>query len=442
LMAGEAKFILLDEPTNHLDGETLDWLEQWIRDYPGAVLFVSHDRHFLDRAAHSIIELTPQGCTKYTGGYTAYRNRKQLELRTQQALYKKQEQARQELLESIRRYRMWFHKAHQTAGQNDFLRSKAKKNVSRFKAKEAVLERLDKNRVEKPREPEQLNMRLETDPFSSSTLLTLDRVSFAYSEGGMLFRNLNLSVNRGDRIAVIGPNGAGKTSLLKLIVGELSPVSGTIRSHHALKTGYFAQEPDHLREEETILESLLQLPDMTQSVARTILGCFLFSGEDALKTIDELSMGEKCRVAFLKLYFSRAHLLVLDEPTNYLDVDTRERVEEALAEFPGAIIIVSHDRYLIRKIANKLVILGNGEAAVFPGTYDEYAAQRGIYGSNAEEQSRENEIKELKLRLAQRMTEPEPESEEEKRLLVEDLRRMRRRIAELEAKKESGHELK
>lgn len=434
LMVQQPKFVVLDEPTNHLDAETLEWLEQWVRTYSGTVLYVSHDRAFIDRTATSVIELDSSGCRRYAGGYTDFRQQKELEWRTQETLHKKQEHEREKLLESIRRYSEWFQQSHKAAGQNDFLRSKAKKNVSRLHAKESTLERLEHNAVSKPREAAKLNMQLEGDGFSASTLLSLEDVSFGYTKERALFQQFHLSVNRGDRIAVLGPNGAGKSTLLKLATGILQPSKGIARLHPQTKIGYFAQELGNLHLDETILDSLLKLPEMTQTQARTIMGCFLFSRDDVFKKIKDLSMGEKCRVAFLKLFFGRSNLLVLDEPTNYLDIDTRERVEDALQHYPGALLIVTHDRYLICKAANRLVIMEEQAAPrYFPGTYDEYMSRNRKHQLNQEEQTRENEREQLELLLAQLIGSPKPEQAEEQGKLIQEIRRLHAEIAALKS---------
>lgn len=447
ILVREPRFVLLDEPTNHLDTDSLLWLEEWARDYTGTILYVSHDRTFIDRTATAVLELEPDGCRIYPGGYTEYRNQKELELRSQEALYKKQEREREELLESIRRYSEWFQQAHRAAGQNDFLRAKSKKNVSRLHAKETALQRLEKDSVEKPREQAGLKMRLEEAAFEASTLLRCENVGFAYAtasgEGEVdedgavrppqpLLSGLDLAVRRGDRIAVLGPNGSGKSTLLKLMTGQLVPTEGRAVPHPQARIGYFAQELDNLDEDMTILDSLLVLPGMTQSHARTILGCFMFSREDVFKTIRDLSMGEKCRVAFLKLFFGQANLLVLDEPTNYLDVDTRERVEQALEGYPGALILVTHDRYLARKTANRLLLLGGASGPrLYEGTYEEYEADRRERPLSGEEQLRANRREQLEFRLTTLMSSPAPEEAEERERLMAEVRELRRRIAEL-----------
>lgn len=433
LLVSEPQFLLLDEPTNHLDGESLRWLEQWLVSYKGTVLFVSHDREFIDRTATAVCELTAEGLKRYKGGYSDYRREKERELREHEALHRKQELERKALEESIRNYQEWFHQAHDSAAaQNEvkitasFYKAKAKKNVSRYHAKQKALERLEAEAVGKPRQDPKLHMKLGAEEFGARTLIRVEDVSFGY-ESVLLFDKLRFQLSRGDRLAVRGPNGSGKTTLLKLLLGELEPVEGRMIRHPALKIGYFSQELEGLDLGATLLDSLLGLPDMTQSRARTLLGCFLFSRDDVFKTIGDLSMGEKCRAAFLKLYFSGAHLLVLDEPTNYLDVDTREVVEDVLQSYPGAIALVSHDRYLIRKIANRLLTLnGDGKPVWFEGGVQEEEEQAArthvIRGDSGKENRRmeiEYRIQELLLGISGDVAEEEGQIREIRALRLE-----------------------
>lgn len=417
LILKKPECIIMDEPTNHLDKETMEWLEEWLVNYPGAVLFVSHDRYFLDRTADAIYELTPISCRRYGGAYTEYRQQKELERRTQETLYQKQQKRKEALLATIRNYQQWYQQAHKAAGTNDFARSKAKKNVSRFKAKEAELERLEKNKVQKPQSDKNVNLTLDGASFSARRLLQIENLSFSFKGEQMLFSGLNTSIYRGDRIGVIGPNGSGKSTLLKLIAGKLTPESGDIKLNPQTSIGYFAQELENLDEHSTILDSILELPGMTQSEARTILGCFLFPQETVFKQISSLSMGEKCRVAFILLYFSSANLLVLDEPTNFLDVDTKEVIEDVLQAYPGALIIVSHDRYLIQKTANRVLELGNGQVLDYEGNYGqfmEHKKRKANYNPDTE-----NDVQELELRLTQLMSMETTIDEEQQSILNE-----------------------
>lgn len=446
LMVREPRFILLDEPTNHLDTQSLSDLEEWIRSYEGTILYVSHDRTFMDRTATSVLELQADGCRRYSGGYSDYRRQKELERRTQMTLYKKQEQAKQALEQSIRRYQEWFHQAHNAARADNldvaitasFYKAKAKKNISRYHAKQKELERLERDRVEKPREAKTLRMNLQEGAFAASTLLRMNDITFGYGtaagegRGNSLFKGFSLQVERGDRVGVLGPNGTGKSTLMKLVTGQLSPLSGTVALHPQASVGYFAQELHNLDESISILDSLLMLPGMTESHARTILGCFLFSRDEVYKKIGDLSMGEKCRVAFLKLFFGRANLLILDEPTNYLDIDTREVVEEALCSYPGALMIVTHDRYLARKVCNRLLLLdGRKDPVWFPGTVEEYESRDRTNRLDPAGQWAENERERLKLELAFLMGQEEPQLPEERAELMGRIAELRKRIEAL-----------
>ncbi|MFD0616819.1 ribosomal protection-like ABC-F family protein [Paenibacillus sp. GCM10027629] len=437
ILVSNPRFLLLDEPTNHLDSETLEWLEEWVSSYKGTILMVSHDRTFLDRTATAILELTPQGCTRYAGGYSDYRRQKDIELQTQAALYKKQEQEKEALLECIRRYQQWFNTAERRAGTQtevaitkSYYKARAMKNITRYHAKEKELERLEQNRVEKPKDDSKIHVQFEADSLVSNTLIRMEEVAFAYPDSEAIFTNLKLQVERADRIAVMGANGAGKSTLLKVMIGELLPTEGSVKHHPQLKIGYFSQELENLEEEMTILDSLLVLPNMTQTYARTILGCFLFSRDDVFKHIKDLSMGERCRVAFIKLYFSDAHMLVLDEPTNYLDIATQEKIEEAFREYPGAIVIVSHDRYLIGQLANRICRLEAGEVQLFDGTYEEFIAHRNTRahgGLNREDQDR---LQRLELALTQKLMDP---SESESEDYIGEIRKLKAEIERLKS---------
>ncbi|MCL6600210.1 MAG: ABC-F type ribosomal protection protein [Alicyclobacillus macrosporangiidus] len=433
LVVRTPKLLILDEPTNHLDADTLTWLEDWLQNYAGSVLFVSHDRHFIDAVAHAVLELTPNGMRRYEGGYTAFRAQRDLEIKTQQALYDKQQREREQLWDAIRRYRQWYQQAHDAAGVDFHLRKKAEKNATRFKAKERALERLEAKMVPRPQADPSAQIQFMEGRFEGHSLLALHDVSFQYGPDP-LFQRLNLRIRRGDKIAVIGSNGVGKSTLLKLITGRLQPKSGQVKRHPALRIGYFAQELDELDLSHTVLDTLLQQDGMTQSYARTVLAGFLFPKDEVFKRVGDLSMGERCRVAFVKLYFSEANLLVLDEPTNYLDIDARERMEEVLAVYPGALLMVSHDRYLVRKVANVIVHLerrsdGPGTAvSVFRGPYDEFLEHSGELSTLPAEQR--DRIRQLELQLAQAIV-MDPTEEVEQRALLEEIRRIRQELASL-----------
>ncbi|MGF7046690.1 ATP-binding cassette subfamily F protein 3 [Paenibacillus sp. DS2015] len=438
LLVRRPQFLMLDEPTNHLDESSMLWLEQWLLHYEGTVLFVSHDRTFLDRVATGIGELTEAGLKKYKGNYSDYRREKDRELREQEALHKKQQQAREALEESIRRYQDWFNKADRAATKQEmpstvsYYKAKAKKNISRYHAKQKEMERLDAESVQKPRSGPKLNMQMGTGSFAARNLVRLEQVDFEFKGHRMLFNKLDYIVARGDRIAIRGANGTGKSTLLKLIMGHTIPNTGEVRHHPALTIGYFSQELDGLDDEQTLLETLLGLPDMTESYARTILGCFLFSREDVFKKVGVLSMGERCRIAFVQLYFSGANLLVLDEPTNYLDIVTREVIEDVLQKYPGALVVVSHDRMLVRKLANRLLTLSNEhEPQMFEGTIEEEEERISMKGqSGVWNSSNDNARIELAWELSRLLNEDEG-TEQENTSRIEKIRMLRKDLERL-----------
>lgn len=425
------KLIILDEPTNHLDMESIQWLEEWLKNFHGSILFVSHEREFIDTLASSIYELTEKGTKKYIGGFREYKEQKELEQRTKMNEYEKQRRERKKLLETIRQYKEWYSKAISTASvRNPYEQKKLSKMASKFKAKEKTLEHIEKEKPEKPEETKTIKTSLTSSDFSGRKMLELKSVSFAYDDKQPLFKNISLDVQPGDRIAIVGKNGSGKTTLLKILTGILQPTYGEVKWNPQLVIGQFFQELENLNMENTILDEILALPDMNQSDARTILACFLFRRDSVYKKISTLSMGEKCRVAFVKLYFSKANLLVLDEPTNYFDIPTRETIEDVLLHYPGALVIVAHDPYLLRKIVNKVVHLENGQVTVYPGSYKEWEQHLAL---SSDLQEKINNLKRLKLEytaLATEETENEDFHLEQQRL--EKMKDLKQQIDDIE----------
>lgn len=414
VMMKQPKLLILDEPTNHLDTESIQWLTDWLKNFKGSVLFISHERHFIDDVATVTVELTEVGTFKYNGGYSEYKLQKEHERKTQQAQYEKQEAEKKKLIETINQYKQWFTSSHNAASERDpFAKKKAAKNALRFKSKEKDLERLEKRKVEKPKEAKLISASFENESFSAKQMISFDKVDFSYDENSV-FNQLDFILNREDRLAVIGKNGSGKSTFLNLLTGLLIPNNGSVRHNPQLKIGYFMQELEALNEDSTILNEILSLPNMTETEARTILACFLFRREDVYKNIAQLSMGEKCRVAFVKLYFSDSNLLVLDEPTNYLDIHTRERIEEALAAYPGAVVVVSHDPYLLKKVSNRVIHIEHGNLYEFKGSFAEWNGRQNITN---DQQSLLNERIKLQLEIASLSAE-EIEIDEEKKAQI------------------------
>lgn len=424
-MTENPSFLLLDEPTNHLDEETQAWFTEWLAGFRGACLIVSHDRAWIDQVADTTVELTAGGTRSVKGGYSDFIREREREQREQEALYRKQQQEKKRLEEAIRRYSDWFQQAHAAAGErNPFYKKKANKNQTRLKAKEQALKRLEEQQVERPRKDPRIQANLGGEALAAHRLVRLEEVSFSYGEHQVL-QKVNLTLSRGERLAVMGPNGCGKSTLLKLITGELTPTEGLVHRHPALRIGYFAQELEDLELEKTVLDSMLSLPGMTAGEARKVLASFLFRREDVHKRIGDHSMGERCRVAFVHLYFSEANLLVLDEPTNHLDIPTRERIEEALNHYPGTLVLVSHDRYSLDRVSNRVAVLKEGTMKVWPGgsqAYREHLRERAERPTDLET---DHKIRTLELELSRLMAAEEPETEVDRESLHQQIRQVK-----------------
>ncbi|MBS4174418.1 ribosomal protection-like ABC-F family protein [Bacillus sp. FJAT-49736] len=410
LLVKEPQMLVLDEPTNHMDIESVEWLVGWLQQYKGTVLFTSHERDFIDRVATATFALTDTGAKRYHGGYSTYKEMVEQERNAAEALYKKYNQERKKLLDVIQTYKQWYQKASNSASErNPFAKKQAGRHAKQVKVKEKALERLESKKIERPKDNKGIEAFFDAEAFEAKHMIQMKNVSFSHQQDVPFFHHLHLQINRGDRMAVIGRNGSGKTTLLKLLTGHLLPTDGEVKLNPQLKVGYLMQELDQLNMENSILDELLVLEHLTQEEARTILACFLFRREDVFKKIKDLSMGEKCRVAFVKLYFSDANLLVLDEPTNYLDISTREQIEEALSVYPGSVVMVSHDPYLLRKVANRVVEIQSGHVSEYKGSYKDWEESKRL---TPERQKLENEISLLEMELVELYSQEEENLEE------------------------------
>ena len=305
-MVKDFDFLILDEPTNHLDLKSYDWLEQFVQKLNKPLLIISHDRFFLDNTVNKIWELTRRGLKVYEGNYTVYRRQKEIEQINQEKEYEKQETKIKHLKQVIDERKGWYHKAHKSAGQNDFYRSKAKKHAQVLKAKEKELERIESNKLEKPEKAvspafEVINKSIIGQKFPPF-LIQGRNLSKSFPEK-VIFEDISFDIKRYDRVALIGPNGSGKTTLLKMVCGIDNQYGGELGINPSVKIGYFAQELDNLKTESTILDNCL-VEGATVNEARLLLASLLFRGEAVYKKVSNLSMGEKGRVAFAKLVLS------------------------------------------------------------------------------------------------------------------------------------------
>ncbi|ALS29659.1 multidrug ABC transporter ATP-binding protein [Paenibacillus sp. 32O-W] len=346
--------LLLDEPTNHLDIETLTWLEDYLRGYPGAILVVSHDRYFLDALVQTIVEIERHGAKRYAGNYTRFVKLKAAEYESAMKQYEKQQTEIARMEDFIRR--------------NIARASTTKRAQSRRKA----LERME--RVDKPAgEVKKAYFTFDIDRQTGFDVLEVSDLAVTFEgKDRPLFEHVGFRLQRGETVALIGPNGIGKSTLLQTLVGRRQPSAGTIRWGANVKIGYYDQEQSDLNGENTVLEELWSAyPHMEETSVRTVLGQFLFSGEDVLKRVSSLSGGEKARIALAKLMLQRANVLILDEPTNHLDLYSKEVLEAALIDYEGTLLFISHDRYFLNKMAERIVELKPDGTNHFLGNYDE-----------------------------------------------------------------------
>jgi ATP-binding cassette, subfamily F, member 3 len=353
LLLGRPNLLLLDEPTNHLDLEARNWLEEYLGSYPYAVILVSHDRYFLDAVVTRITDLNLRKLTDYVGNYSKY-----VELRD--AMLERLRQAKREQDEEVARVKMFIDRFRYQA-------TKAAQVQSRIKMLEKVVP------IEVPPERKRIRFTFPTCAKSGRTVFELKHLKKAYGDL-TVFKNVSLHIERGDRIALVGPNGAGKSTLMRMLSGEEAPDSGTRAVGHQVVMEYFAQdEAVRLDPALTVYETLAAgSPNNMVPAIRTILGGFLFSGDDVYKKAGVLSGGERTRLAVARMLLRPSNTLLLDEPTNHLDLDSKDVLLDALEDYGGTLIIVSHDRYFVEKLATKIIEIGHGGAVVYPGTYSEF----------------------------------------------------------------------
>jgi ATP-binding cassette, subfamily F, member 3 len=363
LLVAEPSVLLLDEPTNHLDIEALEWLENFLAGYHGAVLLVSHDRRFLDNTVRRVLELDPDEHTlrEYPGNYSQYAETKARETEKQWGQWKDQQNEVRRMESDIRRTKE--HALSTERGtNNDHLRRLAKKVAQRAKAKEKRLQRYmsAEDRVDRPDSPEQMRLRFSPNMRSGQVVISLDEVGKSFGEH-VLFRPFTQTLQYGERVALVGPNGSGKTTLLRLIMGEVPPTSGTIYTGPSVRIGYMPQQQEILRPEESSLETIQQLAPMNEAEIFNFLNYFLIYGDKVRLPTKMLSYGERARLMLARLVVSGANCLLLDEPVNHLDIPSRQQFETALEAFPGTVLVSVHDRAFIDRFATSIWRVKGGE---------------------------------------------------------------------------------
>ncbi len=359
LLLSRPDIILLDEPTNHLDMESITWLETYLLNYPGAVFIVSHDRYFLDRVVTKIVEIDNTKVTTFTGNYSAYSEKKAMLRKAAYQAYLNQQQEIKHQEEVIAKLRQF----------------NREKSIRRAESREKMLEKMDV--LEKPVEVD-ASMKITLRPriTSGNDVLTVEHMTKSFPSLP-LFEDLNFTVKRGEKVAIIGNNGTGKTTILKILNQLLVPDSGVFHLGSKVHIGYYDQEHHVLHMEKTVFEEISDdYPKLTNTEIRNLLAAFLFTGDDVFKKISALSGGERGRVSLAKLMLSEANFLILDEPTNHLDITSKEILEEALNNYEGTVLYVSHDRYFINRTATRILELTNQKLVNYIGNYDYYLEKK------------------------------------------------------------------
>ena len=425
LLLSKPDIILLDEPTNHLDMDSISWLETYLLNYPGAVLIVSHDRYFLDRIVTKVIDIDNGKVSTFTGNYSAYSEKKaQLRRDAYQAYLNQQQEIK--------------HQEEVIAKLKQFNREKS---IRRAESREKMLDKIDV--LEKPAEVN-ASMRIYLKPRveSGTDVLTVEHLTKSFPSLP-LFSDLNFSIKRGERVAIIGNNGTGKTTILK-ILNELVPAdAGVFHLGSKVHIGYYDQEHHVLHMEKTIFEEISDdFPKLTNTEIRNLLAAFLFTGDDVFKKISSLSGGERGRVSLAKLMLSEANFLILDEPTNHLDILSKEILEEALRNYTGTVLYVSHDRYFINRTATRILELTNQSMVNYIGNYDYYMEKREeltrIYAPKEAEEQAEEAVSATKLDWKQQKEEQARQRKRENELkkTEEAIERLESRDKEIDCEME------
>lgn len=360
LLLSDANLLLLDEPTNHLDISSIEWLEEFLRSYQGAFILISHDRYFLDRVTERTFELRGGGLKAYKGGYSEYIAQAELERKTEERRYANTVKEIERLEGVVEQQRSW----------------NRERNFKTAESKMKVIERLEKELSKPAAQNEEMRFHFTAAQGGGQEVLVTEGLSKAF-DGNTLFENADVFIKKGERVFLVGSNGCGKTTFLKIILGQYEPSCGYCKIGANIITGYYDQLQQNLNMEKTVLDELYdEYPGMTITELRNALAVFMFRGEDVFKVIGSLSGGERARVELAKLMLKKNNFLIMDEPTNHLDIESREALERALDGYEATMLMVSHDRYFINKLADRIICMTPGGMESFNGNYDDFLSAR------------------------------------------------------------------
>lgn len=420
LLLKKPPLLLLDEPTNYLDLDTLDWLEAFLKNYPGAILTVSHDQYFLDHLATQIFELQHGELTVFKGNYSQYLAQRELRDQQQEAAYEKQQ-------EEIKREEEFIQK-------NIVRASTTKQAQSRRKA----LEKMEL--VDPPKHKSKVRIKFDRARPSGKEVLILKDLAVGYPDKTML-KDISFQINKGDRVAIIGQNGIGKSTLLKTVMKQLPVKSGAIKYGASLDIGYYDQELQGLDYSKTVIDTIWDRhKDMNEKDIRSILASFLFTAKDIDKQVSQLSGGQRARLTLTVLSMEHNNFLLMDEPTNHLDLDAKEVLEKALADYDGTLLFVSHDRYFINKLANKIVVAKDGQAKIYEGNYTYYLNEKAKEEAAAQETAAQEAPVVKAVSESKFSYQEQKKRDSEKRKLERQVAQAEKDLEELEAKEQEIQE--
>lgn len=392
LLLSKPSLLLLDEPTNHLDADAIEWLEAFLRSYEETIMIISHDRYFLDQSVNRIFEMENKRLTSYNGNYTDYQKQAKINREIRLRQYENQQRDIKKQEESIERLKAYGREKH----------------LKRARSKEKMLDKVD--RVDKPQElKKKARFNFVLRHHSGNDVLKAQGLGKSFGDR-KLFEGVDFDLYRGEKVALIGPNGVGKSTLFKIIMGDESQDQGEYKLGQGVDIAYFHQEQKSLNLENSIIDEVWDdNPHMTQTEVRNLLGAFLFEGEDVFKSIRSLSGGERARVAILKLILSKSNLLLLDEPTNHLDIDSKEVLEDALKEYEGTLLTISHDRYFLNTVVDRILVLK-------PNGIEEYLGNYEYYQNKKKEESEKSHLAEMEDLPSKTKTQIKEERRREKEL--------------------------
>lgn len=398
ILCEQSDVLLLDEPTNHLDVESMEWLEKFLLDYAGTILIISHDRYFLDAVATTICDVDNGSIQVYEGNYSFFIKEKEERLLREFAEYQEQQKKIKKMKETIKRLKEW---ANQSNPPNAGLHRRAK-------SMEKALERMEK--IDRPKlENEKIGLQFHRASRSGEEVIVLEDIDMGFGEKQLL-NKASLLLRNGERKALLGPNGCGKSTLIKMVMGQLEPLQGKYKIGPSVKVGYLSQQAIEGNPKRRVIEVFRDTVDMTEGDARHVLAKFLFYGEQVFKRLENLSGGERMRLRLAQLMHQEMNLLILDEPTNHLDIDSRETLEEAIANFRGSLLIISHDRYFLQKVVDGVFYIENQQIVHYEGTYQETREKR-----QRDHKEKDTQKQGVKTQAVQSQVQPKSVQVQEKR---------------------------